>query len=152
MHFSYVLEAKQLSRYQKLGYSVHTVKLHTAVTSTNADCDFSTATLLVFVGSRDRQFTCGYLWQGVTKITPVTNKFKGQRFICKLGFSPLASVYIYWNFRAKRTVMLYSCRAMIISLLHLVYSFYPNRQVRFRCLFPFDVSLCDPIIVVGSSL
>ena len=36
------------------------------------------------------------------------NKFKGQRFICKLGFSPLASIYIYWNFRAKRTIMLCS--------------------------------------------
>ena len=68
------------------------------------------------------------------------NKFKGQRFICKLGFSPLASIYIYWNFRAKRTIMLCSLSC------YDPFSCTPSIQtVRYvlRCLLPFDVALCD---------
>ena len=49
MHFSYVSAAKQLPTCPKLGYNVPTVKLRTAIISTNADYDVSTSTLLVFV-------------------------------------------------------------------------------------------------------
>ena len=71
------------------------------------------------------------------------NKFKGQRFICKLGFSPLASIYILKFSREKNNnVMQFVVLWSFLCCISCTPSIQTARYV-LRCLLPFDVALCD---------
>ena len=59
-------------------------------------------------------------------------QIQGQRFTCRLGFSPRALMYIFKFFARKRTECYSICRPFIVSLWHFVYSLYPNRQKLLR--------------------